>query len=78
MLVRLGSVVTAFLAIPLLGEPITAGLAVALALIVAGVLLFNLPARPTGGAPPRRRQGDGGRAAEPRIIQGKVAVAPSE
>lgn len=39
----LSPVVTAVVAVPLLHEPLTAGLAVSLACIVTGVLLFNLP-----------------------------------
>lgn len=41
----LSPVLTAVVAVPLLGEPITAGLAVALALIVTGVALFHLAPR---------------------------------
>ena len=41
----LSPVLTAVVAVPLLGEPITAGLAVALALIVSGVALFHLAPR---------------------------------
>lgn len=36
-------VLTALVAVPLLGEPVTAGLALALGLIVAGVVVFHLP-----------------------------------
>ncbi|WP_395244102.1 DMT family transporter [Agromyces sp. MMS24-K17] len=41
----LSPVVTALLAVPLLGEPLTAGVVVALAIIVGGVALFNAPPR---------------------------------
>jgi len=41
----LSPVLTAVAAVPLLGEPITAGLAIALALIVSGVALFHLSPR---------------------------------
>ncbi len=41
----LSPVLTAVVAVPLLGEPITAGLAIALALIVSGVALFHLAPR---------------------------------
>ncbi|MFF2368957.1 DMT family transporter [Agromyces sp. NPDC058110] len=41
----LSPVVAAMMAVPLLGEPITAGLVVAMAMIVSGVLVFTAPAR---------------------------------
>ena len=41
----LSPVAAAALAVPLLGEPITAGVAVAMAIVVAGVLFFNAPVR---------------------------------
>ncbi|WZH35495.1 MAG: DMT family transporter [Microbacterium enclense] len=46
----LSPVLTAVIAVPLLGEPVTAGLAVALALIVSGVALFHLAPRRQGRA----------------------------
>jgi len=59
----LSPVVTAVIAVPLLGEPITAGLAISLALIVSGVVVSSSePARresatdPAG--PPRHREVD--------------------
>jgi len=49
----LSPVLTAIVAVPLLGEPVTAGLAVTLALIVSGVALFHLTPRGSdhGNAP---------------------------
>lgn len=49
----LSPVLTAIVAVPLLGEPVTAGLAIALALIVSGVALFHLAphGRDATGAP---------------------------
>jgi drug/metabolite transporter (DMT)-like permease len=41
----LSPVLTAVVAVPLLNEPLTAGLAIALALIVSGVAVFNLAPR---------------------------------
>ncbi|MEU1232160.1 DMT family transporter [Streptomyces sp. NPDC005828] len=56
-------VLTALLAIPLFGEPITPGVGVALALIATGVAVFNLAPRPRENGPnrpgPRRRALDG-------------------
>ncbi|MGI9824888.1 DMT family transporter [Agromyces sp. Marseille-Q5079] len=50
----LSPVAAAGLAVPILGEPVTGGVAIAMAIVVTGVLLFNAPRR-------RRRvaQGDG-------------------
>ncbi|WP_442875111.1 EamA family transporter [Actinoplanes sp. NBC_00393] len=43
-------VLTTLLAVPLFGEPITVGISTALALIVGGVITFNLAASPVRNA----------------------------
>lgn len=74
----LSPVVAALLAVPLLGEPVTAGRAAALALIVLGVVLFTLaPRRSRAGQPtarpttPRRR----GTAGAPATSRREVLIA---
>ncbi|SFR79401.1 EamA domain-containing membrane protein RarD [Agromyces sp. CF514] len=78
----LSPVVAAGLAVPLLGEPITAGIVVAMAIIVSGVLVFNAPGHrraiaPDDGCrmpPPSASQGD---EADARPVVPVAATAPA-